>query len=72
MRGQGLDFDLHTVSDGIKEDIELTDPSAPHTFSYELSAAAGLTPIENEDGSIDFRNEEEEVVVTLPAPVTGT
>jgi RHS repeat-associated protein len=65
----GLDFDLHTVSNGIKEDIELADHSAPHTFSYELSAAAGLTPVENEDGSIDFRNEEEETVVTLPAPV---
>ena len=65
----GLEFDLHTVSDGIKEDIDLADPSAPHTFSYELSAAAGLTPVENEDGSIDFRNEEKEIVVTLPAPV---
>jgi RHS repeat-associated protein len=65
----GLDFDLHTVSDGIKEDIELADASAPHVFTYELSAAAGLTPTQNEDGSIDFRNEEEETVVTLPAPV---
>jgi RHS repeat-associated protein len=65
----GLDFNLHTVSDGIKEDIELADSSAPHSFTYELSAAAGLIPVENEDGSIDFRNEEEETVVTLPAPV---
>ena len=65
----GLGFDLHTVADGVKEDIELTDASAPHSFTYELSAAAGLTPTQNEDGSIDFRNEEEETVVTLPAPV---
>jgi RHS repeat-associated protein len=65
----GLEFNLHTVSDGIKEDIELADPSASHAFSYELSAAAGLAPVQNEDGSIDFRNEEEETVVTLPAPV---
>jgi RHS repeat-associated protein len=65
----GLDFDLHTVSDGIKENIELADASAPHSFTYELSAAAGLTPAQNEDGSIDFRNEEEETVVTLPTPV---
>lgn len=65
----GLEFDLHTVSDGIKEDIELADSSAPRTFSYELSAAAGLAPVENEDGSIEFQNEEEETVVTLPTPV---
>ncbi len=65
----GLDFDLHTVSDGIKEDIELADPSAPHAFSYELSAVAGLAPVENEDGSVDFQNEEEETIITLPAPV---
>ena len=65
----GLGFDLHTVADGVKEDIELADASAPHSFTYELSAAAGLIPAQNEDGSIDFRNEEEETVVTLPAPV---
>jgi RHS repeat-associated protein len=65
----GLEFDLHTVPDGVKEDIELADASAPHSFAYELSAAAGLTPTQNEDGSIDFRDEEEEAVVTLPAPV---
>jgi RHS repeat-associated protein len=66
---RGLAFDLHTVSDGIKEDIELADPSAPHSFTYELSAAVGLTPTQNEDGSIDFRNEDDETIVTLPAPV---
>jgi RHS repeat-associated protein len=64
-----LEFDLHTVADGIKEDIELADASAPHTFTYELSAAAGLTPSKEEDGSIVFRNDEDETVVTLPAPV---
>lgn len=65
----GLEFDLQTVPNGIKEDIELADASAPHSFTYELSAAAGLTPTQNEDGSIDFRNEDSEAVVTLPAPV---
>lgn len=65
----GLGFDLHTVSDGVKEDIELADATAPHSFTYELSAAAGLSPTQNEDGSIDFRNEDGEAVVTLPAPV---
>ncbi len=59
----GLDFDLHTVPNGVKEDIELADASAPHSFAYELSAAAGLTPTQNEDGSIDFRNEDGETVV---------
>jgi RHS repeat-associated protein len=65
----GLEFDLHTVPDGVKEDIELADAAAPHSFTYELSAAAGLTPSQNEDGSIDFRNEGGETVITLPAPV---
>ena len=66
---EGLAFALHTVPDGIKEDIELADASAPQTFTYELSAATGLTPVENNDGSIDFRNGEEETAFTLPAPV---
>jgi hypothetical protein len=35
----GVDFDLHTVPNGIKEDI-------------------GLAPIQNEDGSIEFRNDD--------------
>jgi RHS repeat-associated protein len=65
----GLEFDLQTVPNGVKEDIELADSSAPHSFTYELSAAAGLTPAQNEDGRIDFQNEEEETIITLPAPV---
>jgi RHS repeat-associated protein len=64
-----VEFDLQTVADGIKEDIELADPSSPHVFTYELSAAAGLVPSKEEDGSIVFRNDEGEAVVTLPAPV---
>jgi RHS repeat-associated protein len=63
-----LEFDLQTVADGIKEDIELADPSSPHVFTYELSAAEGLTPGKEEDGSIVFRNDEDKAVVTLPAP----
>jgi RHS repeat-associated protein len=64
-----LEFDLQTVADGVKEDIELADPSSPHVFTYELSAAAGLVPSKEEDGSIVFRNDEGEAVVTLPTPV---
>lgn len=64
-----LEFDLHTVADGVKEDIELADPSSPNSFTYELSAAAGLVPSKEDDGSIVFRNDEDEAVVTLPAPV---
>jgi hypothetical protein len=68
----GLDFDLHTVANGIKENIELADMSAPHSFTYELTATAGLMPVQNEDGSIDFQNDEEETIFTLPAPVSRT
>lgn len=67
----GTSFDLHTLADGIKENIELADASQPNSFTFDLEASNGLTPSTNEDGSIDFDNEAEETIVSLPAPVVS-
>jgi RHS repeat-associated protein len=67
----GTSFDLHTLADGIKENIELIDLSQPNSFTFDLEASDGLTPSLNDDGSFDFNNEVEETVVTLPAPVVS-
>ena len=67
----GTSFDLHTLADGLKENIELADASQPNSFTFDLEASNGLTPSTNEDGSIDFDNEAEETIVTLPAPVVS-
>lgn len=61
-------FDFSTLANGIKEDIEIVDFSAPSTFNFELTASAGLAPIELDDGSIQFRDAEDHLVATLPAP----
>ncbi len=65
----GTSFDLSTLASGIKEDIELSDPSQPSSFSFELSASDGLSPSLNEEGAIEFREATGRVFATLPAPV---
>jgi len=65
----GTSFDFTTLANGVKEDIEIADLSQPSTFRYELNASDGLMPTKAEDGSIEFRDENGQVVVTLPAPV---
>jgi RHS repeat-associated protein len=65
----GTSFDLSTLANGIKEDIELAGPAQPATFSFELSASEGLTPSLDDEGAIEFRDSAEHVFATLPAPV---
>ena len=65
----GTSFDFSSLANGLKEEIEIADPSQPSTFHFELDASAGLTPEKADDGSIEFRNEEDELVATLPPPV---
>jgi RHS repeat-associated protein len=62
-------FDFSTLANGLKENIEIADPSQPSTFHFELSASAGVTPALIQDGSIEFRDEDGHLVATLPAPV---
>jgi RHS repeat-associated protein len=63
------DFELTSLPDGLKEDIELADPSAPQTYSFELEASEGLTPVLREDGSIAFESAEGDAFAEIPAPV---
>jgi RHS repeat-associated protein len=65
----GTNFDLSTLANGIKENIELTDPSQPSSFAFELSASDGLSPSLNEEDAIEFRDASGRVFATLPAPV---
>jgi RHS repeat-associated protein len=67
--GDEPSFEFTGLSNGLKEDIELTDASQPSSFTYELSASSGLTPSMAEDGSIRFRDEAGKTIVAMPAPV---
>ncbi len=64
----GVTFELTSLPVGLKENIVLAGPSDPSTFSFELSAAKGLTPTSVEDGSIEFRDESGQTIALLPPP----
>jgi RHS repeat-associated protein len=65
---QGLSFKLTSLPSGIKEDIELANPSQPATFAYELDASVGLEPVLSEAGAVEFRDQAGELVALLPPP----
>jgi RHS repeat-associated protein len=65
----GVSFEYRGTSTGLKEDIVLAGPEQPSSFAFELSASPGLEPSLDADGGIRFRDENDEVVVTLPPPV---
>jgi RHS repeat-associated protein len=66
--GSGASLEFTSLANGIKEEIELADPSQPSSFDFELSASPGLAPVLAEDGSVEFRDQEGDVFTTLPAP----
>jgi RHS repeat-associated protein len=66
--GQGTSFEFSTLPNGIKENIEIAGPSQPSTFSFELSASEGVRPVLAQDGSIQFRKGEDDLVAMMPAP----
>lgn len=57
------------LANGLKENIELGNSSQPSTFTFALDASAGLTPALTEAGDIEFRDEDGQLVATLPAPL---
>ncbi len=61
-------FEFTGLANGLKENIELADPSAPSTYRYEVETSAGLTPTLTEQGSIDFTDAEGQLVAEMPAP----
>jgi RHS repeat-associated protein len=67
--GDAADFEFSGLANGLKETIELSDSSAPSTYYFRLEASAGIAPILAEDGSIEFRDEAEDLVAEMPAPV---
>ncbi len=69
--GSGPAFDLSSLANGVKEQIELSDPSQPNSFRFELDASAGLVPSIEEDGSLAFRGAEGESFATMPAPTVS-
>jgi RHS repeat-associated protein len=62
-------FDFSSLANGLKEDIEIGGPSAPSSFEFELSTSAGLTPSLTEDGLLQFRGAEGQLLASMPAPV---
>jgi hypothetical protein len=67
--GNAPSFEFTGLSNGLKEEIELTGPGQANRFTYELSASDDLTPFLADDGSIRFLDSEGTAVVVLPAPV---
>jgi len=67
--GNAPSFEFTGLSNGLKEEIELSGPGQASTFSYQLSASDGLEPSLAEDGLVQFRDSEGKAVVVLPAPV---
>jgi RHS repeat-associated protein len=65
--GSDASVELSSLTNGIKEDIEIPGPTSPSTYRFELTASAGLTPTLAEDGSVKFR-EGTKVVAQLPPP----
>jgi RHS repeat-associated protein len=66
--GEGVSIELTSISAGVKETIELGDASQPRVYRFRIDASSGVTPILTEAGSIEFRDEDEELVAEIPAP----
>jgi len=66
--GNGSSFELHSLADGVKEEITLESPLAPRLYRYELDFSQGLAPSLQEDGSIAVKDAKGDLFATLPAP----
>ena len=62
-------FNFTSLPNGVKEDIELTSPSSPRAYSFELGASEGLVPVLTDEGSIEFRDQDGGAFAVIPAPV---
>lgn len=67
--GGSTEIEFSGLSNGLKENIVLADPSAPSTLHFRLDASPGVVPSLAEDGSIRFENPHGELVAQMPAPV---
>ncbi len=61
-----IDLKSTTFNENVKEDFVLREYTGHHIFTF--SVQTDLTPAIQEDGSIDFQDEKNESVFTLPKP----
>lgn len=66
--GNAPTFEFRALSNGLKEEVELTAASQPSSFAYDLSASADLRPSLEDGGAIAFRDEAGKTIVILPPP----
>jgi hypothetical protein len=66
--GGDLSFELHSLANGLKEEIVLADSSQPNRYTFALDFSRGLTPAVAEDGSIRIEDSDGSLFATLPAP----
>lgn len=67
--GRGVAFELTSISSGVKETIELADPSQPRVFKFRLRTSSGVVPAITDSGSIVFESEEGGgIIAEAPAP----
>jgi RHS repeat-associated protein len=67
--GDAAEFAFSGLSNGLKENIVLADPSAPSTFHFRLDASPGVTSTLAEDGSVGFKTADGDLLASMPAPV---
>lgn len=70
-KGSEVAFEYTTLPDGLKENIVLEGPLSPSSFHYELTASPGLSAEMVADGSVAFKDEQGDVVASLPAPTVA-
>jgi RHS repeat-associated protein len=63
-----LSFELHSLANGLKEEIVLNDSSQPNRYTFALDFSDGLTPAIAADGSIRIEDSNGNLFATLPAP----
>ena len=63
----GVDLSYTLYSYNVKETIVLNQPRSSYSFPFILDAE-GLAPVLLEDGSIELRTADEEVIYLIPAP----
>jgi RHS repeat-associated protein len=66
--GGDLSFELHSLANGVKEEIVMADGSQPSRYSFALDFSHGLTPKLLADGSIAVEDPEGALFATIPAP----
>jgi RHS repeat-associated protein len=67
----GVTFELTSLADGVKEEIVIAGPEGPSSFAFDLGLSRGLRPVLVESGAVELRNESDELVAVLPAPVVS-